>query len=265
MALQAVGSMMGARGARKQQQRQLQQQREASNFLAPGNIYGAAGQLDPYFFGAMRGQQGNTGYQQGWYNLLQNPGYIDPAISNRLYTMNAQGYNNMAGAVPGFAQSAGLTGGPAGNMFEFAKRASLLNQNAQTGFNLANLQSQLFRNDLGMGAQNWQNLLQQAGGSQAQRAGVYAGGQIPQTGGQMWGNVLSGVGNAMQQFNWGGRGPQTAPMSSATQPQVGLNRDYTGWGRYAQLPTFGNLPMQPPSQGAAWSNSLFGQYAPQPR
>ena len=121
-----AGSYLSSKGKKRQAKR-------AAQAASAANVMAQARQLNPWLFGALGGpgqpgQAGQGGYQQGLYNIAQQPGYIDPRLMNAPYLQSAQRQQQdlqAAQAMLGRSQIGGTTG--------LGQAYALANQAARTG------------------------------------------------------------------------------------------------------------------------------------
>lgn len=228
IAAAAVGAIASGISSRKAAKKQNQYMMEGAGKLDPANINAGAAQFNPALWRAMRGYAGNNGYQQSLYNMIQNPGYIDPALMNAPYTQSAQRQQQDLGAAQALLGRNAIGGGTGlGQAYALANQAARTGRDVQIGQQYALWREQQRRADLdwlaGQQQQSQQMAFQSAGG----QANLLANRQAPQSwlgiGGNAIQSGLAAYGGMQAPAGGGGPSGGQPPYQNAQQPW---------WGRY---------------------------------
>lgn len=280
IAVGVVAGAMQAHGARQQAKKQNQLMQNAYNENArwydPQQVRLRAKGMNPWLYGALGGQAGNNPFQRELYNIVSNPGYMDPRL---MALPNAQIDAGMQNNLQRAQALIGRSGGEGGvsNAYALANMAAGQGQKAEVGQNFALAREDKRRQDLAwlaqMEQQSMQNALQGAQGA-ASGTGYLAqqvapmgwmgiGGNAIQGGlgamsglpmGMMGGGAMGGASRGNLAI--GSQASGARPSSLGGSPGTGYNFNSGTW-----MPNlnFGTGAQSTPNP--AWSTNMFGNYA----
>jgi hypothetical protein len=181
---------------------------QAGNYyMSPSQMNSQFRQLNPWLYGAMTNSWTNgatplSGLGKSFYNMVNNPGYIDPRVMNLpYYQIEQNAGNNLQRMSNMIGRNAGQGG--VSNMYALANLATRGQQRAGVAQNYAIQRAQLARQDLAslMGWMNQGQFGQSPQYWQGQSGGVTAGNAL-QGLGMAWPYLMQGQQSGFQPY-WG--------------------------------------------------------------
>lgn len=221
-ALGAVGGILQSIGSNKQTRSSNKNLVGLAQSFAPSNINNIGAGFNPFLYRAL-GYGGaptwgaNTGLQNSYNQLVNNPGYIDPTLKNAPYTQATRGAQANLARFSSMIGRSGAQGGLA-QTYGLSNLAALTGQRAQIAQQYALWREQQRRADMDWLSRQLMGTQGQALGANQAAAGYLAGQQPTMNWAGLAGNAIQGFLGA---FGGGGgitNGYQPqAPPAAATQ------------------------------------------------
>lgn len=193
MGMQAVGSIMSGIGQAKDMRAA---NTNIANMLGGKNIYSQAAMMAPWAYGALSGgaNQQRSPWEQGWWNLANNPGYMPQSLMNMPFFQLSQAANNNMDRFGSMVGRGGFGGGLANYGMPTAMLASLGMGRANIANQQALQQNQLYRSDLQQVANQLTGAQDRAAGQTQAQARLY---QQPPGALTQGGGILQGIGKML--------------------------------------------------------------------
>jgi hypothetical protein len=165
-------------GKRKQQKAQNRLLEQAARAMSPEQVMAATRQYAPWLMGAIAGQPGRNPLQQQLFNLVSQPGYIDPALMQLPFAQVDLASQNALLRGAALTGRSGLAGGLAASLPVAVEAARGLGR-ADIAQRFALFREQQRRADLAQITDLYRGLLGQAAAGQAGAAQFLGARQAP--------------------------------------------------------------------------------------